>query len=53
MGYIKAEEVLPEEIIRLVQHYVDGENIYIPRKDEKRTKLSKVKLSERRVLVLK
>lgn len=38
MGYVKAEEVLPEELIRLVQQYVDGQNIYIPRKDEKRTK---------------
>lgn len=32
MGYIKAEEILPLEIIELIQQYVDGENIYIPRK---------------------
>ncbi len=32
MGYIKAEEILPTEIIELIQQYVDGENIYIPRK---------------------
>ncbi len=29
MGYIKAEEILPVEIIELVQQYVDGESIYI------------------------
>ena len=32
MGYIKAEDILPAEIIELIQQYVDGENIYIPRK---------------------
>ena len=32
MGYMKAEEILPIEIIELIQQYVDGENIYIPRK---------------------
>lgn len=33
MNYIKAQNVLPEEIIELIQKYVDGEFIYIPRKD--------------------
>lgn len=33
MGYIKAKNVLPEEIIKLIQDYVDGECIYIPRKE--------------------
>lgn len=32
MGYIRAEEILPVEVIELIQQYVDGENIYIPRK---------------------
>ncbi|WP_105617013.1 CD3324 family protein [Vallitalea okinawensis] len=32
MGYVKAQDVLPEEIIRLIQDYVDGECLYIPRK---------------------
>ena len=32
MGYRKAEEILPNEIIELIQQYVDGESIYIPRK---------------------
>ena len=36
MGYIKAEKVLPIEIIELIQQYVDGQNIYIPRKSENR-----------------
>lgn len=36
MGYIRAEEILPIEVIELIQQYVDGENIYIPRKTEHR-----------------
>ena len=32
MSYIKAEEVLPEELIRQIQQYIDGAYIYIPRK---------------------
>ena len=32
VSYIKAEEVLPEELIRQVQEYADGVYIYIPRK---------------------
>lgn len=36
MGYISAEEILPIEVIELIQQYVDGTNIYIPRKQENR-----------------
>lgn len=36
MRYIKAEDVLPEEVIALVQQYVDGVSLYIPRKTENR-----------------
>lgn len=32
MSYFRAEEVLPSNIIELIQNYIDGENIYIPRK---------------------
>lgn len=36
MGYRKAEDILPKEIIQLIQQYVDGENIYIPRMEHNR-----------------
>ena len=36
MGYKKAEQILPDEIIKLIQNYIDGECIYIPRKDKNR-----------------
>ena len=32
MSYIKAEKILPEDLIRQIQEYVDGVYIYIPRK---------------------
>lgn len=34
MGYIRAEDILPEEILALVQQYIDGQSIYIPRRAE-------------------
>ncbi len=32
MSYIKAEKILPKELIRQIQEYADGVYIYIPRK---------------------
>ena len=32
VSYIKAEEILPEELIRQIQEYADGVYIYVPRK---------------------
>lgn len=36
MGYKKADEILPKEIVEMIQNYVDGEYLYIPRKKERR-----------------
>lgn len=36
MSYIKAEEILPEDLIRRIQQYCDGVSIYIPRREENR-----------------
>jgi Mor family transcriptional regulator len=36
MSYKRAEDILPTEIIELIHNYVDGEYIYIPRKDNNR-----------------
>ncbi|WP_167957391.1 CD3324 family protein [Anaerosporobacter faecicola] len=32
MSYIKAELILPQEVLELVQKYADGQCLYIPRK---------------------
>jgi len=34
MKYEKAENILPNNIIELIQNYIDGGYIYIPRKNE-------------------
>ena len=34
MKYIKAIDVLPKEVIEIIQEYIDGEYLYVPRKDE-------------------
>ena len=34
MGYIRAEDILPKEVLELIQQYVDGQAIYIPRRTE-------------------
>ena len=36
MCYIKAKEVLPREVIELIQKYVEGKYIYIPKKEDNR-----------------
>lgn len=34
MKYINACDVLPQEIIKIIQDYVDGEYLYVPRKND-------------------
>lgn len=36
MSYKKADELLPAELVRQIQEYVDGTSIYIPRREENR-----------------
>ena len=36
MSYKKASNLLPEELITLIQNYVDGEYIYIPRRQDRK-----------------
>ena len=34
MSYIKAENILPKELIEAIQQYVEGKSIYIPSKEK-------------------
>ena len=34
MSYIKAEDILPRELIEAIQQYIDGKSIYIPSKQK-------------------
>ena len=36
MRYVNAQDVLPKDVLALMQQYVDGTYIYIPRKTENR-----------------
>lgn len=36
MSYKKADKILPKEVLELIQQYVEGETIYIPRRPESR-----------------
>lgn len=36
MGYTNATEVLPKTVLETVQKYVDGQFVYIPRRDDRR-----------------
>ncbi len=33
MGYIKANEILPKDLLSELQEYIDGAYVYIPRKE--------------------
>ena len=37
MGYIKADEILPQELLRRVQDYAEGQLLYIPRRRDRRS----------------
>lgn len=36
MSYIRAEIVLPKDLLKLVQEYADGQYLYIPKKADNR-----------------
>lgn len=56
MSYRSAQQILPEELIELIQQYVDGDYLYIPRKEAGRKKWGentniKSELAERNALI--
>lgn len=34
MKYVKAQDVLPQEILKIIQEYTDGQYLYIPKKND-------------------
>jgi len=36
MGYTNATEVLPKTVLEAVQKYIDGQCVYIPRRDDRK-----------------
>ena len=37
MSYVKAETILPFELIEQIQDYIDGASIYIPKKEDNKS----------------
>ncbi|MCI8751455.1 MAG: hypothetical protein K1W39_08745 [Lachnospiraceae bacterium] len=44
MSYINAKDVLPKEMIKEIQKYVNGVNLYIPKVPEENSNCSNYKL---------
>lgn len=36
MSYMKAEDILPPDLLAMVQDYIDGAMLYVPKKDSAR-----------------
>lgn len=36
MSYANARDIFPDEIVEMIQNYIDGECIYIPKKEDKK-----------------
>ncbi|MDR2931783.1 MAG: hypothetical protein LBV27_01620 [Oscillospiraceae bacterium] len=36
MRYVRAQDIFPAELLEIIQQYVDGEYIYIPRKESEK-----------------
>ena len=51
MGYASAREIFPEDILKIIQQYVDGECIYIPRKEENKMAWGEITKSKEELLV--
>ncbi len=50
MGYKNALDVLPQHLLRAIQEHIDGEHLYIPRKQENRKRWGE-KTQSRRLLL--
>lgn len=51
MGYKNAKCVLPEALLNEIQKYIDGEYIYIPRKENNRKKWGEIKQHQQQKLL--
>jgi hypothetical protein len=50
MGYKKATTVLPQHLLRAVQDFIDGEYLYIPRKQENRKRWGENSSNRQRIV---
>ncbi len=50
MGYKKADSILPQHLLCAVQEYIDGEYLYIPRKNENKKQWGEKTQNRQRLL---
>ncbi len=50
MSYANAKDIFPDEILELIQKYVDGKYIYIPRKEENKIAWGELSQSKKELL---
>jgi Mor family transcriptional regulator len=51
MSYASARDIFPEDILKIIQQYVDGECIYIPRKDENKIPWGELTQGKNKILI--
>lgn len=51
MSYASARDIFPENILKIIQEYVDGECIYIPKKEENKIAWGEITQSKEELLV--
>lgn len=51
MSYVNARKIFPDEILEIIQNYVDGEYIYIPKKEENKKSWGELTKSKEEILI--
>lgn len=51
MSYVNARDIFPDEILEIIQNYVDGEYIYIPKKEENKRSWGELTKSKEELLI--
>lgn len=51
MSYANARDVFPDEILKIIQNYVDGECLYIPKKEENKLAWGELTQSKEELLI--
>lgn len=51
MSYAKARDIFPNEILEIIQNYVEGEYIYIPKKEENKMVWGELTQSKEELLI--
>ena len=51
MSYANARDIFPDEILKIIQNYVDGECLYIPKKEENKLAWGELTKSKEELLI--